>query len=286
MTMLKKRGFTLIELLVVIAIIALLLSILMPSLKLAKKKAASVVCMVNTKNLTLAWRMFSTENDGDLVGAQYDTTDARGDRIGWIREARDESGTIPGYFSQTPEVTEQDEIRGIEDGSLYPYLKGPKVYHCPADNSHRGFDGSGIFTSYTIAACLNSGGVVPDIKKLTKITSPSERYVFVETGEERNFNMGGSFSLGAPEYLFVAGGYATQEWSWWSPLAVNHGDSSILGFCDSHAETHKWRDQGTIDRVTKLRDQNVRWYGVEDPLPGQTEDIAYMAKGWAYRYKQ
>ena len=53
------KAFTLIELLVVIAIIALLLAILMPALSMAKKKASTAVCLVNTKNLSLAWYMYA-----------------------------------------------------------------------------------------------------------------------------------------------------------------------------------------------------------------------------------
>ena len=42
-----KKGFTLIELLVVIAIIALLLSIILPSLKMAKQSGMTVICKSN-----------------------------------------------------------------------------------------------------------------------------------------------------------------------------------------------------------------------------------------------
>jgi len=65
----QRRAFTLIELLVVIAIIALLLAILVPSLSLVKRKAASAVCLVNFKNLALGWYMYQEENDGRLVSA-------------------------------------------------------------------------------------------------------------------------------------------------------------------------------------------------------------------------
>ena len=58
-----KSAFTLIELLVVIAIIALLLSILMPALALAKEKAKAIQCKVNLRGYHLAMKLYLHDND-------------------------------------------------------------------------------------------------------------------------------------------------------------------------------------------------------------------------------
>ncbi len=63
----KKRGFTLIELLVVIAIIALLMSILLPSLTKVKEMAKNVVCKSNLRNWMYAWAMYVESNDGSFL---------------------------------------------------------------------------------------------------------------------------------------------------------------------------------------------------------------------------
>ena len=63
------RGFTLIELLVVIAIIALLVSILLPSLSKAKDLARRAVCLANTHHIGLGVQLYAQENDGWGMGA-------------------------------------------------------------------------------------------------------------------------------------------------------------------------------------------------------------------------
>lgn len=60
----REQGFTLIELLVVIAIIALLLSIVVPSLRAAKKHAQNVVCQSNLRQWGLSYMLYTEEGNG------------------------------------------------------------------------------------------------------------------------------------------------------------------------------------------------------------------------------
>lgn len=65
----RKQAFTLIELLVVIAIISLLVSILLPSLQVARDLGKQAVCLNNHKTLGIGVAMYSSENDGWIASA-------------------------------------------------------------------------------------------------------------------------------------------------------------------------------------------------------------------------
>jgi prepilin-type processing-associated H-X9-DG protein/prepilin-type N-terminal cleavage/methylation domain-containing protein len=129
----NKVAFTLVELLVVIAIIALLLAILMPSLKRVRGMATQTVCGTRMKQLALA----------DLMYAQHYGTIASPCRFAFgLREVW--NGNICAYIGT--DKTGWDDFRkyvnygklkgdrrykAFTTGDLYPFLKNGDVFVCP-----------------------------------------------------------------------------------------------------------------------------------------------------------
>jgi prepilin-type N-terminal cleavage/methylation domain-containing protein/prepilin-type processing-associated H-X9-DG protein len=64
-----STGFTLIELLVAIAIIALLISILLPSLGAARKTARNVICQSNLRQMVIAHTTYADSNKDAIAGS-------------------------------------------------------------------------------------------------------------------------------------------------------------------------------------------------------------------------
>ncbi|HNO78756.1 MAG TPA: prepilin-type N-terminal cleavage/methylation domain-containing protein [Phycisphaerae bacterium] len=60
----RTSGFTLVELLVVVSIIALLISILLPSLKQAREQAKSIKCLAHSRGMGQAASVFATSHNG------------------------------------------------------------------------------------------------------------------------------------------------------------------------------------------------------------------------------
>jgi prepilin-type N-terminal cleavage/methylation domain-containing protein/prepilin-type processing-associated H-X9-DG protein len=67
-------AFTLIELLVVIGIIALLISILLPTLGRARDQANTVKCLANMRQIAIACHNYSSSNQGYVIPGQWGWT--------------------------------------------------------------------------------------------------------------------------------------------------------------------------------------------------------------------
>ncbi len=63
----RRRAFNMLELLVIIAIIALLMAILLPSMRKAKSSARQLICAQNLRQWSIAWQMYRDEYNDYLA---------------------------------------------------------------------------------------------------------------------------------------------------------------------------------------------------------------------------
>jgi prepilin-type N-terminal cleavage/methylation domain-containing protein len=142
----RSPAFTLIEVLVVVAIIALLLSILLPSLKQARDMSRSVVCQANVRQLITAFVTYSIDNKGRFPGNRQD-------------EYSDWLGGSNGPPAKRIYGVAGNRGKQPEWGTIYKKHMGgmSDAYSCPDDKTFRIRAAKGeSFHSYT-ANLLTSG---------------------------------------------------------------------------------------------------------------------------------
>ena len=217
------RGFTLIELLVVIAIIAILAAMLLPALSRAKLKAQSISCLSNTKQLTLAWTLYSTDN-GERLIQNYLQNQADA----WIR----------GDVNAAPADT---NVANIMNGRLFQYNTSLGIYVCPADDYKRNGQRIVRVRSFSMSGQMNSDVdwvnlAYPVRRKTSDIVNPSPSGALVFLDESTLTLEDGYFAIQVDNRV------------WQNSPADRHNRGANFSFADGHSEIYKWLEPKTGKR--------------------------------------
>ncbi len=275
----QAGGFTLIELLVVIAIIAILASMLLPVLSKAKAKAQGIGCLSNTKQLTLAWNLYSGDFndrvannygvDETIYAIQNQTFD------NWVNNVMT-WGASP---SSTADVSVTNNY-WVANGVLGKYTAAAiGVYKCPADNflsrmqtqagyprRNRSLSMNSVFGLFShdgtspndhTAGGLNWG--YPQYRqylKLTQVPKPTKTWLVLD---EQPDSINDGYFITSPFNNY-----------WEDRPASYHNGACGFSFADGHSEIRKWKSQTSIYPVmfyyagTKIFDAlgvlDFNWY--------------------------
>lgn len=269
--MCRRRGFTLIELLVVIAIIAILMSILIPTLNRAREQGKRAACLNNLRQLQLAWGVYADDNDQKIVnGEAYNGGDGQCPvpGPGHGRHPREQwwTGDDVGDFWSGEQLPMETQLNAIRAGALFPYCKNEKLYRCPTGVR-------GEMRTYSIVDSMNglrrSGtyngrvGITVDrttlwIKRRTelRVPGPAYRIVFLDEGR------------------VTPDSYAThyENERWWDPPFVRHGDGTNVSYADGHADYWKYKGTKTIEVGKLAAVSGYDAHGLHQMQPESLED--------------
>ena len=224
----RRRAFTLIELLVVVAIIAVLMAILLPSLKMAREQARDAVCRSNMGQVTRGFLYYATDFENFLPGSVADQAmDGRG---GWVQ--LDWLG--PGRTG--------DIDRAPQQGTIFKYLGDAKVYRCPTHKLRAEADrvlerSMEERTSYT-APLILTGASIEWLKRVRYPDPAPSNPRAIPTRDAAIHNM-------MPAILIEedANWYLTRSldsaWVNVDEFTDRHRGAGGIGFVDGHAELRK-----------------------------------------------
>ena len=274
------RAFTLVELLVVISIIALLVGIMLPSLRQARAQAQATVCKSNIRQLHLANSSYATENNGLYVPAASDMLGGFGGRQRWhgVRQA-------PSVHPD-PEMNTFDPLKG----PLAPSLVDGKVKECPrrvdfihdgarnafeAGNGGYGYNLVGVGSRFYQPAWshqeLYAGRHYVLGWPSEAITRPADTVMFTDTAFKQYHSAHGDYlteySFCEPPWFINATvhgpqlrtGSPPEMWLLMPTIHFRHAARSNVAWCDGHVT-----GQRMTHTKADLDEWNLGWFGPLD----------------------
>ena len=229
-------GFTLIELLVVMATIAVLSSLLLPTLAGAKSRGQQIFCLNNTRQLNLAWLLYAHDNN-DLLAYNLGATEikqilGRNQHYNWANSV----------LNWELDADNTNTLLNTE-AALGPYVgRNNRVFKCPSDHVISSIQRRAGWSERSRSISMNAmvgdagefthGGTnvnnpsYHQFLKLSDFTATPDIFVFIEEHPD-SINDG----------YFLNKAY---EPEWTDLPASYHNGSANLSFADGHAELHHW----------------------------------------------
>jgi prepilin-type N-terminal cleavage/methylation domain-containing protein len=173
-------AFTLVELLVTLAIIALLTSILLPSLASARDSGRTTLCLSNQRQLALAWTIYANDHKALAMPLEIDAPDAL---VYWFGSVSLAGATVDhdrGFM--TPYLASDLRERSVFECPSQPwgtYRAQPVSLASPQPTSTYGYNGYDLCPPATPGWRSQIGS--QRWKSLADVERPSDLFVFADT---------------------------------------------------------------------------------------------------------
>jgi prepilin-type N-terminal cleavage/methylation domain-containing protein/prepilin-type processing-associated H-X9-DG protein len=236
----KQKAFTLIELLVVIAIIALLMGVLLPSLRAARNQAGKAVCLSHAKQIMTCIRLYCGDNEG-----------------------RAHNPPNQGLWDNAHEGPAVVKEYGPNDGNAYwgiaykQYSQNKKIFHCPSQIRVDDWPEWGWGASYqTFFKYCGYGlnGYIANAKIDHDFKRPHEVIVFQDHIEQK-------LEVGSDSFTISSG--ADINLTQWRNGGTQGDFPDAVDECFRHSgkSVTAWLD-GHVSQIRKTTGEDVprRWY--------------------------